>query len=78
MRVKIRIDTGKDAQEIAKIASGVKGNVTISDSSGFIVNAKSILGALYAMEFSELWLSSDEDIYSQIEPYVILESYPQK
>lgn len=78
MRVKIRIDTGKDAQEIARITSGVKGNVTISDSSGFIVNAKSILGALYAMEFSELWLSSDEDIYSQIEPYVILESYPQK
>ena len=78
MRVKIRIDTGKDAQEIARITSGVKGNVTISDSSGFIVNAKSVLGALYAMEFSELWLSSDEDIYSQIEPYVILESYPQK
>ena len=29
MRVKIRIDTGKDAQEIARIASGIKGKVTI-------------------------------------------------
>lgn len=75
MRVKIRIDTGKDAQDIARITSGIKGKVTISDSSGFVVNAKSVLGALYAMEFSELWLSSDEDIYSQIEPYVILESH---
>lgn len=70
MKNKIAIDTVVAATELAIIANGVEGNVTITDNNGLRVNAKSLHGDLYAMEFSELWLESEADIYELIEKFV--------
>lgn len=70
MKNKITIDTIAAATELAIIANGVEGDVTITDNNGLRVNAKSLPGDLYAMEFSELWLESEADIYELIEKFV--------
>lgn len=67
MKVKIRLDTQQDAARLSAIASGVDGSVTITDDNGLRVNAKSVIGVLYSLEFTNLWLESDKDIYRLIE-----------
>ena len=73
MRNKIRIDTVQDVNKFVNITSQLDGKITITDNAGLTVNAKSVLGALHAMEFEELWIESEKDIYSAIEPFVIIE-----
>lgn len=64
MRVKIHMDTAKDAMGLAAIASKVNADIFITDAAGLKVSAKSVIGALYSLEFNELWLESDADVYS--------------
>lgn len=72
MRNKIRIDTIQDVNKFVNITSQLGGKITITDNAGLTVNAKSVLGALHAMEFEELWIESENDIYSAIEPFVVI------
>ena len=71
MRVKIRLDTLKDAQRFAEIAESCEGWVHITDANGMCVNGKSILGALHAMDFTDIWCESENDIYTKIQGFVI-------
>lgn len=73
MRNKIRIDTIQDVNKFVNITSQLEGKITITDNAGLTVNAKSVLGALHAMEFEELWIESEKDIYSAIEPFIVIE-----
>lgn len=71
MRVKIRLDTLKDAQRFAEITESCEGWVHITDANGMCVNGKSILGALHAMEFTDIWVESEKEIYGRIKDFVI-------
>lgn len=73
MKVKIRLDTLREVQTFVNIASGISSPVHITDNKGLKVSAKSILGAMYAMEFDELWCESEEDIYRSIENFIVIE-----
>lgn len=73
MRNRIRIDTIEQANRFAAITAGLNGRITITDGNGLTVNAKSVLGALHAMEFENLWVESEEDIYMAIEPFIVVE-----
>lgn len=73
MRVKINLDTTNDAIKLSKITEKLEGNITITDGNGLKVNAKSVMGALYSLEFSELWLESDNDIYHHIADFIRVE-----
>ena len=44
MRNRIRIDTVKQANELAAITAKLDGKITITDGQGLTVNAKSVLG----------------------------------
>ena len=70
MRIKINLDTMRQAQELAQITSQLPGTITITDGAGLRVNAKSILGILYSIEFNEIWLESEHDIYRHIKDFV--------
>lgn len=72
MKVKIRLDTMREAQDFVNIATRMPCNVYITDGEGLRVSAKSLLGTLYAMEFSNLWCESDEDIYRNIQDFIIV------
>lgn len=73
MKAKIRLDTTNDAALFSNICLPLPGHITITDNKGLRINAKSILGMLYALEFEELWCESDSDIYSHIEKFIIIE-----
>lgn len=71
MKVKIRLDTVSDANKFVEITSKISERVTITDGTGLCVNAKSVLGALHALEFNELWCESEKDIYTLISAFII-------
>ena len=72
MRVRINLETACDAAEFSTLVANVKGSALIRDGAGHCVNAKSVLGALYALEFEELWFESDEDLYSVLDKFIVV------
>jgi hypothetical protein len=62
----------RDAQDFVSITSRQEGNIFITDNCGLRVNAKSVLGALYSLEFDELWCESENDIYRSIQDFVVI------
>ena len=71
MRHKICLDTMNDVREFVKIVQDYdKHNIFITDGNQMRVNAKSIIGVLYSMEFNNVWIESDIDIYSRISKFV--------
>lgn len=73
MRAKINLDTMKDINKFVSICTEVSVPVYITDGAGLKVSAKSLLGVVYAMEFEEIWCECDEDIYSLIDHFTIIE-----
>ena len=71
MRAKINMDTTKAAETVAHLASNCETEVFLEDGNGLKVRARSILGCLHALEFSELWLTSDEDYYSVFQDFIV-------
>ena len=71
MRAKIRLDTMKDINQFVSICTKVAVPVYITDGAGLKVSAKSVLGVMYSMEFDDIWCESHEDIYNEIEKFVI-------
>ena len=70
MKVRIELDTLSDVREFVTIATSIPAPVHLV-SDNFRVSAKSLLGAMYTMEWAEVWCECDEDIYSKIEKFVI-------
>ena len=73
MRMKIRLDTFTDAQALANIANKYEESITIHDGNGMRVNAKSVLGNIYATEFNELWLESENDHWYDFKDFEVTE-----
>ena len=71
MRAKINLDTMKDINDFVRICTRVPVPVHISDGAGLKVSGKSLLGVMYAMEFDDIWCECEQDIYSEIEKFVI-------
>ena len=42
------------------------------NTSGYRVNARSVLGCVAALEFEDLWIESENDIYDKIEKYIVI------
>ena len=65
MRMKINLDTKTKAIELFHIACKLKDKdiYLVSGDGTLRAHAKSIMGALYSMEFDDLWIESAEDHY---------------
>ena len=70
MRVKITMDTVEQAHQLESIAKNLSGEIFIKDAQGLCVNAKSFIGLLHALEFTELWLESKNDYYTEFKPFI--------
>lgn len=71
MRIKVNLDTLSKANRFVDVVSQIEGEVFLTDRyRNFIVNGKSLIGALYTMEFQEIWCESDTDIYGKIHEFV--------
>ena len=64
MRIKIRLETMSDINAFVGAMTKTTANVFLTDKDrNFIVSGKSMLGAVYSMEWDEVWCESDENIY---------------
>ena len=70
MRTKVRLDTLSDVKGFVRATSSVSEPVVLTDGNNLTVNAKSVLGVIYTMEWSDVYCTCDRDIYGLIEPYI--------
>lgn len=70
-RYLIRLDTLSDIHRFVDAAAHCKGEVTLSDDETYTVSAKSLLGAIYTMEWDRIYCYSDEDIYDEIKEWIL-------
>ena len=73
MKAKIRLDTLTDVQGFVNAVSTVLQEVHLSDGHKLTVSAKSILGAIYTMEWSDVYCVCERDIYHLIHKYLVEE-----
>ena len=71
MRARINLETQTDVLELVNIASKFDFSIKVKDGSGNCVDAKSIMGMLYSLEFTETYIESEKDIYRDITKFVI-------
>ena len=67
MRVKLNLDTMRKVNDFVRVATTVQSDVFLTnDSHQFVVNAKSMIAALYSLEWSDgIWLEcADDNAYS--------------
>ena len=69
-RDKILLETESSVLDFINAVSQVSCPVVVTDGEGMRVNAKSMLGMLYAMTFSEMWCECDRDIYMYIKEFL--------
>lgn len=71
MKAKIRLDTMHDIQNFVGAVSSVTEKVTLEDDEGNRVSAKSLLGAIYTMEWANIYCYCDKDISGTILPWIV-------
>ena len=66
-RIKIRLDTLKDVNNLLRVTNSVSGDVTLTNDKGYTVSGKSYLGAVYASaEWTEIYCLSDESLSEKL------------
>ena len=71
MRARIRLDTLNDIKSFISTVSPVDANITLEDNEGHCVSAKSLMGAIYSMEWDAIYCNCDKDITTLILNWVI-------
>lgn len=65
-RIKVRLDTQSDVVDFVTLANQISEDVYLLDNSYNKVNGKSLLGCLYSLEFSELFVESESNKLSSV------------
>lgn len=69
---KIQLDTMSDVRKfIEKTAMIEDAHLTLSDGDNYSINASSIMGVLYSLEWSNLYLYSDVEVYSVFADFIV-------
>lgn len=71
MKQRIRLDTVKDINNFVSIATAIPHKVFLTDGKEFKVSAKSLLGAMFTVEWDEIYCECDTDISGKIVNYII-------
>ena len=66
MIVKLRLYNYSDVKEFVDIANRIDSIIYLEDGNGLRVNAKSVLGALYTMEYNNIYCVCADDISNKI------------
>ena len=71
-RFKVELVTMTDCVRFVAETNKVKGLVYLESGDGhFRVNAKSLLGAAASAEWTDLWVTSEEEIYSYVRDWIV-------
>lgn len=71
MKQKIRLDTMTDIKKFVEVANRLPYKITLQDNDGHCVSARSIIGALYSMEWSDIYCVSEADLSAYFIPWTI-------
>ena len=71
MRARIRLDTLGDIKAFIGAVASVEEKITLEDNDGHCVSAKSLMGAIYSMEWDAIYCNCDKDITTLIMNWVI-------
>lgn len=71
MTIKIQLETMSDVMKFQELVSKVEEDVKLVDGSGYCVNAKSVLGAVAALEWKNLYVVSDKDLLMTLKDFYI-------
>lgn len=73
-KYKVRMDTQNEVLRFSNIANKIKGKIELvgkDNDSTCRINAKSIIGSLYAMTWADIWLEADSNIYADFKDFII-------
>lgn len=71
-KYKIELVTLTDVKTFTEIASSQSEDIQIHLTDGnYIINARSILGVMYALEWNNLWLIASEPVYDAFKNYIV-------
>ena len=73
MKVKINIDTMSKINAFVSICSNLDSRVDLIDGNNYCVSAKSLMGALATMDWSQVFVVCEDDIYSHIKEFIVEE-----
>ena len=71
LKTKIELVTLKDVQKFVNIVSKLQGDIFLKDGENFCVSAKSIMGAIAALEWNTLYCYSNIDISYEIRDFIV-------
>lgn len=72
MRVKINIDTLSKIHAFVGKCANLDCQVNLIDGSGYKVSAKSLVGAIATMDWNQVFVECDKDIYTTIQEFVVI------
>ena len=70
-RTRIRLDTMSDVTRFVSEMSRVNEKVWLEDDEGNRVNASSLLGVVYSLEWKRIYCYCNRDISSHLMPWIV-------
>lgn len=70
---KIQLDTMTDVRHFIEKTAMVEdaAHLVLSDGDNYSINASSIMGVLYSLEWNKLYLYSDIEVYSIFAEFIV-------
>lgn len=70
-RTKIRLDTLSSVNKFVEVMGQLDYPVWLEDGGGCRVSARSMLGALYSLEWDDIYCYCDIDITAKLMPWMV-------
>ena len=70
MRAKINIDTLSKIHTFVGICTRLDCRINLIDGNGYCVSAKSLIGAMATMDWSQVFVECEKDIYAHIQDFL--------
>lgn len=71
MRAKINIDTLSKINALVTVCSQLDCKVNLVDGEGYCVSAKSLMGAVATMDWNNVYVECERDIYTDVREFVV-------
>lgn len=70
-RTQIRLDRMSDVNKFVEVMSRLTDQVWLEDGDGCRVSAKSLLGAIYSLEWRHIYCYCERDINAYLMPWMV-------
>ena len=70
MNAKVNLDTMSKINTFVSICSRLDCRVDLIDGNGYRVSAKSLMGAIATMDWNQVFIECDKDIYAYVQDFL--------